>query len=50
MPDPVNLEPDWIGDIVANQFEVWVPYPMADVVFAAGEIVVKADYLFASLH
>ena len=50
MPDSVNFEPDWISDIVANQFEVWMTDPLADVVFAAGEIVVKADHLFASLH
>jgi hypothetical protein len=50
MPDPVHLQVDWIGYVVADQFKARMADPLADVGLATGEIVVEADHLFASFH
>ena len=50
MPDAIHLQPDGIGDVVADQLETGMADPVADVVLATGVVVVEADHLFAGLH
>ena len=50
MPDAVHLQADRIGHVVADQLKAWMADPLADVLLAAGEVVVEADHLLAGLH
>jgi len=50
VPDPVVLQFDRLGNVVADQLEARVADPLGDVGLAAGEIVIEADHLLAVRH
>ena len=50
MPDPIHLELDRFGDIVADEFETGMANPARDVGLAPCEVVVETDHLIAALH
>ena len=50
MPDAITFEPNWIGDVVPDQFKPGMTDPLADVAFAASEVVVEANHLLPGLH
>ena len=50
MPDAIALEPNRIGDVMPDQFKPGMTDTLADVAFAASEIVVKANHLLPGLH
>ena len=49
MPDPVHLQLDRLGDVVADQLKAWVADPLGDVGLTAREEVVEADDVVAAL-
>ena len=50
MPDSVNLQLDWLSDVVSDQFKSWMANPLSNVAFSSCEVVVKANNFFACLH
>jgi len=46
----INLQKDWFDDIVPDQLKIRLFEQVCDVVFAAGEQVVDADDVVATLH
>jgi hypothetical protein len=50
VPDSVDFQSDWFGDVVADQFKVRVANPLGYVCLATREVVVKANYFLACLH
>ena len=50
MPDAVTFQPNRIGNVVSDQFKPWMTDPLADVAFAASEVVVEANHLLPGLH
>lgn len=50
MPDPVHLQADWLGDVVANQLEAWVADPVGDVALSACEVIIETDHLLPGFH
>ena len=50
MPDPIHLQLDRLGDVVADELETGMTDPMGNVGLAPGEIVVEADHLLPGLH
>ena len=50
MPDPVHLQLDRFGDVVADEFETGMANPARDVGLTSGEVVVEADHLFTGFH
>ena len=50
MPDPVHLQLDRFGDVVADEFETGMANPARDVGLTSGEVVVEANHLITGLH
>lgn len=50
VPDAVDLKANRFGDVVADQLKVGMADPAADVVHAAGEVVVEANHLLSCMH
>ena len=50
MPDPIHLQLDRFGDIVADEFETRMADPARNVGLPAGEVIVETDHLIAALH
>ena len=50
MPDPIHLQLDRFGDIVAYKFETGMADPARNVGLPAGEVIVKTDHLIAAFH
>ena len=50
MPDPIHLQLDRFGDIVADEFETRMADPARNVGLPAGEVIVETDHLIAAFH
>ena len=50
MPNAIHLKLDWLGDIMADQFETGMANPLADVVLSTSKLVIQADHLITLLH
>ena len=50
MPDPVNLELDRLVVGAVDQLKTWMPDTRDHIGMETGEVVVKADHLFTSIH
>ena len=50
MPDSITFQPNWIGDVVPDQFKPGMTDPLGDVAFASREVVVEADHFLPGLH
>ena len=50
MPDPVHLQLDRLGDVVADELEPGMANPARDVGLAPGEVVIETDHLVAGVH
>ena len=50
MPNAITLQPNLIGNVVPNQFKLGMTDPLADIAFAASEVVVEANHLLPGLH
>jgi len=50
VPDPVNLELDRLVVGAADQLKTWIPDTRDHIGMETGEVVVKADHLFTSIH
>jgi hypothetical protein len=50
VPDPVNLELDRLVVGAADQLKTWMPDTRDHIGMETGEVVVKADLLFTSIH
>lgn len=48
--DLVNLEKDGFNDVVANEFEVWVPHVVQHVLFPSREQVIYHDHAVAPFN
>jgi hypothetical protein len=50
VPDSVDFQSDWFGDVVADQFKAMVANPLGYIGLTTREVVVKANYFLACLH
>ena len=50
MPDPIHLELDRLGHVVADQLKAGMADPLGDVDLAAGEVIIEANHLLTGLH
>ena len=50
MPNPVDLQLDWLRDVVADELKTGMANPAGDVGFTAGEVIIETDNLIAALH
>ena len=50
VPNAITFQTDRIGNVVPDQFKPGMTDPLADVAFAASEVVVEANHLLPGLH
>ena len=50
VPDPVDFQLDGLGDVMADQLKMGMANPLADIVFAASEVVIQAQHLITLMH
>jgi len=48
--DLVNLQKDGFNDVVADEFEVWVPHVVKNVLFPSREEIINHDHAVASFN
>ena len=50
MPDPIDLQPNWVRHVVADQLEARMADPLSNINLTACEVVIEADHLLTGIH